>query len=172
MSHPAQPPTPPELAQVLRRYLQIQAEENKLKEEKAALQQKLADHMAGGRLQYWSPEVDGQPLKVRCQESAVFEYDEPVLRERLGARFASILAPDIKKIRRHLADLAPVLAPALDTIGSPSPDRVRAAVEQGIVKKEEFAGAFEKTIRRTVAVTRVRPDADPSGPAPAPEEDR
>jgi hypothetical protein len=152
----------PELAQVLRRYLQIQAEEQKLKEEKASLQEKLAQHMTANDLKHWFPEVDNLALKIRCQQDVAVEYDEPALKERLGARFRSILAPDWRKIRRHLADLQSTLDPMLETIGSPTPDRVRFAIEQGIVKKEEFAGAFKKTTRRTVAVSRV---TQPAGEA-------
>ena len=160
-----------ELAEALRRYLAIQEEERRLQEEKAALQETLGRHLSALGLAHWYPEVDGVPLKVRCQETAQIEYDEELLRQRLGDRFASILAPDIRKIRRWLPQIQSVFLPILGTIGSPSPDRVRAAVEQGVVRKEEFAGAFKKTTRRLVAVAKVRPgDAEGPGgePAPAP----
>ena len=148
---------PPELAAALRRYLAIQAEEQKLRDEKTRLQETLGRHLTERRLACWYPDIDGQRLKVRYSAHTVVEYNEAVLRERLGERYASILAPDIRKIRRCLPEIAPLLTPVMDKVGAPAADRVRAAVEQGLVRKEEFAGAFQKTTRRLVAVSRARP---------------
>jgi uncharacterized membrane protein YgcG len=50
------------------------------------------------------------------------------------------------------------LAPLLERIGTPSAEKVRAAVEQGAVRKEEFAGAFTKSVRRIVAVMKAQPE--------------
>ena len=167
----------PDLAATLRRYLDIQAQELRLREEKSALQDKLAAYLAPRRMTSWYPELEGQPLKVRFHEATVVEYDEPLLRERLGPRFAATLAPDLRKIRRCLPEIASALAPVMDLVGSPAPDRVRAAIEQGLVRKEEFSGAFKKSVRRTVAVARARPEgpaaqastATGAGPDGAPE---
>ena len=156
----------PEIAATLRRYLAIQAEEQRLHEEKTALQDTLARHMARMQRTQWYPDVDGQPLKVRATENTVVEYDEAVLRERLGDRYSAVLAPDIRKLKRALPEIAPLLSSALDRIGTPAPDRVRAAIDQGLVRKEEFAGAFRKTTRRSVAVARVRQDERGSGAEP------
>jgi hypothetical protein len=153
--------------EVLRRYLRIQEEEQRLKEEKSALQERLAAFLASQGESLWYPEVDGQKLKVRCQTATVVEYDEPVLQQRLGERYAAILGPDWRKIRRHLGDLEAVLLPHLGLVGSPQADRVRGAIEQGVVRREEFAGAFKKTIRRTVAVARAKPDGAAEGSPPA-----
>ncbi len=146
----------PELAAALRRYLEIQRDEQRLQEEKETLRETIGGFMTQRRLEWWYPEVDGQPLKVRFHESAAFEYDEAILRDRLGERYAVILAPDLRKIRRCLPEIGPALAPLMDKIGSPSPDKIRAAIEQGTVRREEFTGAFKKTTKRLVAVMRKR----------------
>ena len=55
-------------------------------------------------------------------------------------------------------------------------DRVRAAVQSGVVRQEEFAGAFRKSAVTRIAVMRARPEdgvpggaghgsGAPSGPA-------
>ena len=155
----SEPQLSADLAATLKRYLELQQEEQRLREEKGVLQEKLANYMAGQRLTYWYPDLEGLPLKVRCTAITMVEYDEPALKARLGARFAAILAPDLRKIRRHLPQLEATLAPVMDLIGAPAADRVRVAIEQGLVAKEEFAGAFTKTTRRLVAVARVKPDA-------------
>ena len=154
-----------EMDGVLKRYMDIQRQEQELKDEKARLQAQLADHLERGNLQAWYPEVGGQKLKVRLSTVTVIEYDEPVLRERLGARYASLLAPDLRRIRQHLPELEPLLVPALDRIGSPHPDKVRAAIGQGVVSREDFAGAFQKRTRRIVSVARFR--TEESGPESA-----
>ena len=152
------PALTPELTGILTRYLEIQQQEQALKEEKAGLQERLAGYLEHAGAATWYPAVNGQKLKVRASTLVSVEYDEPMLRERLGGRYTEILAPDLKKIRHCLADLTPVLAPVLDRVGSPAPDKVRAALERGTVSAADFAGAFQKHTRRIVSVARVRPE--------------
>ena len=157
-------PPAPEIQALLTRYLSIQQQEQTLKEEKSALQERLAQHMERLGCNMWFPEVAGQKLKVRHQKDTVVEYDEEALRTRLGERYAAILEPDWRKIRHNLPALAPALAPHMPMIGSPSANKVREAVQSGIVKAEEFTGAFEKKTRHLIAVSRVRGnDKDKTG---------
>jgi hypothetical protein len=146
------PELPVEIEKALRRYLEIQAEEQKLKEEKNDLREKIGQHMAALQMKYWYPKIDDQPLKVRYHETTAIEYNESLLHNRLGDRYLSILAPDLKKIRANLDKLESVFTPVLSLVGSPSPDKVRVAIENGIVNKESFSGAFKKTVKRFVAV--------------------
>src|ERR1039458_3266457 len=96
----------PEIETLLSRYLSIQQQEQTLKEEKAALQERLAKHMERMKCSMWFPEVAGQKLKVRHQKDVVVEYNEEALQRRLGERYAAILEPDWRKIRRNLPALA------------------------------------------------------------------
>ena len=151
------PELPVEIEKALRRYLEIQAEEQRLKEEKNNLREKIGEHMADLEMKYWYPKVDGQPLKVRYRETTAIEYNESLLHDRLGDRYLAILAPDLRKIRVHLDKLESTFNPVLSLIGSPSPEKVRIAIENGVVNKESFAGAFKKTVKRFVAVGRTSP---------------
>jgi hypothetical protein len=145
-----------EIEMVLRRYLEIQAQEQRLKEEKNALRESIGRHMAGLELKYWYPTLDGQALKVRYRETTVIDYDESLLRDRLGERYPAILAPDLRKIRLHLDKLDSLFAPVLSLVGTPSPEKVRAAIENGLVNRESFSGAFKKTLKPFVAVGKAR----------------
>jgi len=151
------PELPVEIEKALRRYLEIQAEEQRLKEEKNNLREKIGEHMADLEMKYWYPKVDGQPLKVRYRETTAIEYNESLLHDRLGDRYLAILAPDLRKIRLHLDKLESTFNPVLSLIGSPSPEKVRIAIENGVANKESFAGAFKKTVKRFVAVGRTSP---------------
>ena len=153
----------PEIEALLSRYLSIQQQEQTLKEEKSALQERLARHMERMGSVLWFPEVAGQKLKVRHQKETVVEYDEEALQKRLGERYAALLEPDWRKIRRHLPVLASALAPHLSVIGSPTAAKVREAVTSGVVKAAEFEGAFRKEVRNRIAVSRVRGE-DPGTP--------
>lgn len=106
-------------------------------------------------MKYWYPKIDGQALKVRYHETTAIEYNESLLHNRLGDRYLSILAPDLKKIRANLDKLESVLTPVLSLVGSPTPDKVRVAIENGIVNKESFTGTFKKTVKRFVAVSKA-----------------
>jgi hypothetical protein len=150
-------PVTPEIERALQRYLEIQRQHQELQREKDELQQILARHLERAPDGMWYPVVGGTPVKVRYNRETVVEYNEPVLRERLGERYVHVVRPDPRKIRSHLAALEPLLAPAMAQIGTPDRDRVRAAVEQGLVRTEEFAGAFRKQTRARLAVMRMQP---------------
>jgi len=156
---------PPELQDILRRYLVLQQEEQRLREEKKALQARLGRFMASEGLSICSPEVDGRLLKVRYQSGTRIEYDEPLLRRRLGPRYRDILAPDWRKVRARLADLDQALQPHLDLIGSPHPDRVRVAIEQKLVTVSDFEGAFRKIAQDRLAVSVIRRPGEAEPPA-------
>jgi len=150
----AQPVLTPEIETTLARYLEIQTEERQLRDEKRELQEALMAHLASLEGDYWNPSLAGQPLIVHFTRSVEVEYDEELLRDRLGDRYTRILRPDLKKLKANLEKVESCLEPVLDIVGSPHPDRVRAAVLSGVLTKEEFAGAFRKTEKRRVAVRR------------------
>ncbi len=160
---PGAPSVSPRLAEVLGRYVAIQEEMRALEREKKELRKELEDHLSGVEGEYWFPEIEGIRLRIRHKTETEIEYDEELLRERLGARFESILAPDPKKIRQHLALAAPLLAPVLSVVGSVDRDRVRAAIRQNLVSREEFSRAFTKKRRTRIAVMRVRNPGGQSG---------
>lgn len=145
-----------EIEDTLREYTQIQQEEKRIKERKRELQEKLKDHLRDGGNCIWTPEVGGKHLKLRYRSEARFDYDEEKLRSRLGARYSDLLEPDIKKLRTQLPKLESELKPLLDRIGSPSPEKVRAAVESGTVSAEEFQGAFKKTVKEYISVAALK----------------
>jgi len=162
------PELPDEIEKALRRYLEIQAQEQRLKEEKTGLREMIGEHMAALDMKYWYPKIDGQPLKVRYHETTAIEYNETLLHDRLGDRYLTILGPDLRKIRANLDKLESLFTPVLSLVGSPSPDKVRVAIENGIVNKESFTGAFKKAVKRFVAVGKSWA-GDPVDIADAPE---
>ena len=147
-----------EIRRVLRRYVEIQEQERRLREEKAELQDTLRGHMVPAGCSKWLTEAGGERLNVVCNEYVEIHYDDKLLRERLGDRFPTLLSPDIRKIRASLSRLEGCLAPVLAEIGSVDPERVRAAIESGHVTKEDFRGAFTRTRKHRIAVRRPKPD--------------
>lgn len=160
------PEVTPEIERTLSRYLEIQQEEHRLAVEKERLQQALIAHLAGMTGTYWRVVVGGQPVKVRYRREVQVLYDEELLRKRLGERYVRLLKPDLAKLRRHLPEIERHLAPVLTLVGSPSPDRVRAAVSQGLVAQEEFSGAFTKQVKCTIAVMRARDEVQRTADQP------
>ena len=146
----------PEIETALKRYLEIQETEKALKEEKRALQAMIAEYMGRGGTDQWLPTIDGEPLKIRRSVRVKVEYDEDLLRERLGPKYVELLAPNAKKMAQRNAEVVQALGPLLAEVGSVDRDRVRAAVERGTIRVEEFSGAFEKTERPTVMVARQK----------------
>jgi hypothetical protein len=151
---------PPAVEQLLLRYLEIQENQRQLDEEKARLRDQLAEYLRDWQAPFWHPVVGGQPLKVRVKRDTEVVYQEELLRQRLGERYALILRPDPAKLRKHLTEITGCLQPVLDLVGSPHRDAVRDAIGNGTVRKEEFAGAYEKKEKVTLAVMRFREEAE------------
>ncbi len=144
-----------EIEATLREYTQLQKQEQELTQRKHELQDKLKSCFRGETQHIWNPEVDGTRLKVSYRSVPQVEYNEEVLRKRLGNRYSALLEPDIRKLRAELPNLEEELKPLLDRIGSPSPEKVKAAVEAGTVSAEEFKGAFTKTLKEYVTVATL-----------------
>ncbi len=144
-----------DIEQMLKRYVEIQAQEKALREEKTRLQEQLADHLRQLGKETWVTQAADQALKVRRRASTRIEYDEVKLHDRLGDRYRRILAPDLRKLKQHMEEAAPLLEPLMERVGAPSPDRIREAMNAGVVTKEEFAGAFTKSTREIVSVSRT-----------------
>jgi hypothetical protein len=100
--------------------------------------------------------VDGTRLKVSYRSVSSVEYDEEKLRARLGDGYHALLEPDLKKLRAELPSLGQELQPLLDRIGTPSPEKVKAAIEAGTVSAEEFKGAFKKIVKEYISVATLK----------------
>ena len=140
----------------LRRYIAIQRETKRLKEEQHTLRDVIARYMQTRQKTHWQTLVDAEEVGIRCIPQTVVTYDEPLLRERLGNRYAEILEIDIKKLKDNLADVTSLLSPALDRIGTPSREKVRDAIETGGLDPNLFKGAFTKTEKLQFAVSQVK----------------
>ena len=144
----------PEIAVVLTRYLELQAEEKRLKDEKKRLQEILGGHLSRSGLQNWYPKLEGRTVAINTSQRDSVQYDEGILRTRLGSRFPVILAPDKNKVAQYEPEVHRLLEPIIEVIGSVHRDKVRAAVDQGIVKREEFEGAFSRKKWMVISVRR------------------
>lgn len=151
-----------EIEQTLQDYLAIQQEERDLRERKTALQQKLKDHLAGYQFLVWKTHAGEAPVKVRYSRKTQVQYDEDLLRRRLGVRYRQILSPDPKKLKRLTTEQQTLLDPVMDMIGTPDAERVKAAIQQGVMKPEEFKDAFSKQDKVSVAVMQVRNKPEPA----------
>ena len=147
----------PEIKTALTRYLEIQRQDHELQEEKARLQKILSGHLSKFTDGFWFPTVDGTELKIRFARDTEIEYDETLLRSRLGEKYKCLLKPDLRKIRQHLPELEDILSPVLDKVGTPDRHKVKTAIDKGDVKKENFSGAFRKETKIRLAVMKVQP---------------
>ena len=148
----------PDIKTALKRYLEIQRQDHELQEEKALLQKVLTGHLSKCADGFWFPVVDGTELKVRFARDTDIEYDENLLRSRLGEKYKCLLKPDLRKIRQHLSELEEILSPVLDKVGSPDRDKVKTAIANGDVSREAFSGAFKKETKTRLAVMKFQPE--------------
>ncbi len=146
---------------LLRRYDRILEQIEALERDKRALREQIQEAMGEAASPRAEVELGGRTLRATIRRSEQVVYDEELLRERLGDRYRLVLAPDPRRIRAHLDEVAPLLEPVLELCGKPSPERVRAAIEGGTLRREEFRGAFERRERTSLTIRRLAPRDDP-----------
>jgi len=157
MPHPL---LPPHIKAALERYVEIQQIQQQLNDEKKHLQQMLKEHLrSGGKSVIWSPRLQDLLVRVNYKRNVRVDYNEKLLRERLGDRYPEILSPDVKKIRRHLDEVEGLLKPALLIIGTPDRRKVQEAVTQGGMEFSLFQGAFQKKLDESIAVSARHPQS-------------
>ncbi len=145
-----------ETEETLKEYTKLQQEEQKLKVRKQALQEKLKTHLRSDEKTTWYPDVGGVRLKVSYRSVSQIEYNEEILCMRLGDRYPALLEPDLRKLRAELPNLGKEPEPLLSRIGSPSPEKVKEAVEKGIICANEFKGAFSKTVKEYISIATLK----------------
>jgi hypothetical protein len=153
------------LEELLQRYDAVLQQLDALQDQKNELRQEIQQRLLAAGRAGAEIESDGKVLKATVRTRRVVEYDQALLRERLGERYRLVLAPDMRKIKANLEAVEPLLGPVIEECGSPSQDRVRDAIESGALQREDFRGAFSSEDRSTLYVRRVSPRAAaPSGP--------
>ncbi len=143
-----------DLNQLLAQYYDIVQQLRQLEEQKAELRKEItaAVSVQGGSA---ALTIDGTTVSATVRRSIRVEYDEAGLRARLGERFQRIVAPDPKKVNKHLDELHSALTPYLDTIGSVSRDLVAEEIEAGNLSKDDFAGLFTKEQKDMLVVKMI-----------------
>ena len=152
ISDPASGATSIDTAAAIRRYLQIQREIAQLEREKEQLRDSLVKELEGKAPTKWHTTIDGKPLVVTHQLKTAVRYDEPLLHERLGEKYAEILEIDGAKIRKNRELVRPLLMPVLDRVGTPASARVENAIRAGTLTVDDFRGAFQKTVTPYISV--------------------
>ena len=149
-------------AGLIRRYMQIQQEIAALEKEREQLRDSLVNGLEGKVPEKWNSLIDGKTVLVVHRRKITVHYDERLLRDRLGGRYAEILEIDGTKIRKNRELVRPFLAPVLDRIGTPAAARVEAAIHSGSLPVEVFKGAFHKEVTPYISIGEVVERSVPS----------
>jgi len=149
-----------EFVTTLARYVEVRDGINTLEAERRALAEAIGAHMAQEGRDTLSVAHGGRHYKVRRSASTRVDYDEDLLRKRLGERYLSILAVDARKVKVEAERLREWLGEHLIEVGSPDRARVKEAVEHGLVRVEEFSGAFRRETKSIVTVKDMGPLAE------------
>jgi hypothetical protein len=149
-----------ELHRLLAEYRVMEMEMARLEETRKTLRAAIQGLLEAEGKTAFAAAVNGEQILLELKTHTEIRYDETLLRTRLGNDYHRVLKPDIAKIRRHLAELGPILAPHLDIIGSPSRDKIRQLVSSGEIRLEAFRGTFQKIQKSILFVRKHLPLPD------------
>lgn len=148
-------PLTPDIETLLKQYLLCCSKLEQMGKDRASIERALAEQLGDRSRGSWELTADGKKVRVNVQKQTAIEYDEEMLRKRLDDRYEAILKPDLEKIAPVLDQIEACFDHILNLIGTPSPDKVREAIEEGLVAREEFDGAFRKTVQPKIIVKEL-----------------
>lgn len=142
------------LEEVLVQYRKIEKELAQLEEQKLALRQQIETILVREERTFYTTILGDERIALELKQQTTIQYNEPILRQRLGKRYLRILMIDTSKIKQHLDELSAVLHPYLEKIGTPSRNLIKDAILKGEIEPSLFQGAFEKKQRTTLYVKK------------------
>ena len=149
---------PPEVLEILGKYLDIQDEERELRRRKTLLQKRLWSYMQGDGSKVRYTDVGAQRVRVHYDEREDVVYNEEELRRRLGDDYTRVLSPDARRVKAMLPELGSLLAPFIDRVGAPDTERIASLVQRGVLDRRIFRGTFHRELKQQVKVSRVERD--------------
>lgn len=153
-----------ELHRLLAEYRVMEKEMARLEETRRTLRAAIQGLLEAEGTSAFAAIVSGEQILLELKTHTEIRYDEALLRTRLGTDYHRVLKPDMAKIRRHLAELSPILAPYLDIIGSPSREKIRQLVSSGEIPLDAFRGTFQKIQKSILFVRKQLPLPDSRQP--------
>jgi hypothetical protein len=146
-----------ELQRLLVEYRKVEKEMARLEDTKKTLRAAIQRILEDEGKSIFLANVDDEQIILELKPRMEIRYNEDLLRSRLGQDYRRILQPDIVKIRQHLAELGPSLAPHMEMIGSPSRKKIQQLVSSGEIPMDAFRGAFQKTHKPVLFVKKPAP---------------
>lgn len=150
--------TKEELQVILAEYRLIEEQLEYLEQQKRILREKIRGLLESEGRNHYFLVVDNEAVALDLKKHTEVRYNEALLRQRLGPRYVRVLTPDLKKIRQHLQEITPALAPYLDKIGTPSREMIKQLILSGEFSTSEFQGTFEKVQKKILYVRKPQVD--------------
>lgn len=149
MAHPEMSPV---MRETVKRYLEIQKQERRIRKEKRELQRRLAMICKGAKQRLWPVEINGREVVVSYRYSQSVECDEEMLKERLGERYRHICRVVPALVNKHQDAAGPLLAPIADYVCRPHPDAIMKAIADGHVTRAELKDLVTRNKRDHIRV--------------------
>ncbi len=135
---------------LLAKLIRVEDELIRLDEEKKRLRQELMSAMETMGLK--ARQLGGATAVLRSRIAV--DYDDALLRERLGMKYAWIVEPVARQVKSVLLADPERYAELLCKTGKPSRKQVQLAIENAKVDPGAFQGAFTKTSITSMALRR------------------
>ena len=125
-----------------------------LNEKRESIRQQIIDCMKQSGTEKESAKLGDTVFFLKKRTVSKVSYSEELLRQRLGDRYKNILDIDSKKLKKNSDQVLNLLGDAILQVGSVSKDKVKAAIDAGVVSVSDFDGAFEKTVKDYLTVVK------------------
>ncbi len=145
-----------DLQEMVEQVLTLREQISKLEEQERQLRDAIGDQLKrDGRYLFTMPTSHGA-VKLQRHERVRIEYDDCVLRQRLGDEVWLMLSSlDKNKLKQQEQNLPAWLGNHYALVASLDRRKVKEAVEAGQIDGNLFKGAFSKDIQEVVSITRL-----------------
>ena len=125
-----------------------------LNEKREAVRQQIVNYMNQNGTERESAILGDSVFFVKKRTVSKVNYSEGILRQRLGDRYKAILDIDPKKLKGNSDQVINLIGDTILQVGSVSKEKVKAAINAGVVSVSDFDGAFEKTVKDYLTVVK------------------
>jgi len=142
-----------EIIDLTTQYQQVILEIDGLEQQKLQLKTQIQQYLESLQQSSISIPLDDERVSLELKQQTSIEYDEKLLKRRLGDTYLDILEIDAVKLRKWSMDTNE-LSDYMDDVGAPSPKKIEVMIENGTLDESDLAGTFKKRITSILYIKR------------------
>lgn len=141
-----------EIIDLTTQYRRVILEIDGLEQQKLQLKTQIQQYIESQQQPSISIPLDNERVSLELKQQTSIEYDENLLKKRLGDKYRDILEIDAVKLRNWSIENKEIVWHMAEYLSAPSHNKIEAMIENGKLYERDLAGTFTK---RTTSILYI-----------------